>query len=253
MAHRASCLFLLLLPGSLAHALTLNPTTFVQATNTAMSELVALVGLGADLHAYEGAIPYSTKYGADFGPTITAIMIPGTATKALTDLGVPNIPGFVPLPKINIQKAINRRLFIGTEFIPTIKTKGYSFSIWGADIQYTLISRPRLPPIAIRAQYNDANLAFVRTRTVGGDVVVTYDLLILDLYGGGGYRHVSGDVSNPTGTIPQDSGLRYSHTLDAGHFFVGATVKAGFVRITTEANITTRNVTTYGAKLSFFF
>lgn len=250
--NRVAALIGVFLP-ALVHSASFDPSTFVNATNTINTELVALVGLGADLHSYETSMPHSSKIGADFGPTITAIVLPGSATKALTDLGVKSIPRAIPLPKFNIQKAINRRLLIGTEFMPTVKAYGYSFSSWGVNAQFTIINRPRLPPIALRAQYNDATLAFVRARTIGTDLLVTYDLLFIDIYAGGGYRNVQGAVSNPTGTFPQMSGVDFEPGLDAGHFFGGVSTTAGFFRITAEANFTTRNVSTYGAKLSLVF
>ncbi|MEW6056142.1 MAG: hypothetical protein AB1540_05960 [Bdellovibrionota bacterium] len=243
----------LILSPTLGGAAPFDPTTFINATNEVISDLTAFVGLGADLHAYESTKPYSSKVGFDAGVSATAIGIPGKVVKGLTDLGIPNVPRFLPLPKINIQKAINRRLFVGSEFIPSIKVGGNTISLYGFDLQYTLIERPRLPPIAIRGQYNYANLAFIQAATYGGDVLTSFKLLFIDIYGGGGYRLVKGTISNPTVTIPRIPGVNFDATVDAGHFFGGVSLVAGFFRLTGEANFTTRGVNTYGAKLSFFF
>ena len=244
---------LALLVAAQAPAASLSPQTFVDATNQAVGDIAALAGLGADLHAYEAARPYSSLGGFDLGLSATAIAIPGSATNALTVLGITNIPHYIPIPKINFQKAITKRILIGTEFIPNIKIQGNKISMYGVDAQWTAIDRPGLPPIAIRGQFNYTNLAFVSATTYGGDVLTSWQLPLINIYGGGGYRFVNANITNPTTSIPTLPGVRLDATLDAGHMFSGATFTVGPARFTAEADLTTRGVNTYGTKISFYF
>ncbi|MBI3542408.1 MAG: hypothetical protein HY075_03925 [Deltaproteobacteria bacterium] len=232
---------------------SLTPQTLIDATNEAVGDIGALAGLGADLHMYESVYPYGTTKGVDVGASLTAIAMPGSATNALTKLGISNIPHYLPIPKVNIQKAFGAKIVVGSEFIPSIKIQGNTVYMYGFDAQWTAIDRYGMPPIAFRAQFNYSNLVVVSAATYGGDVVTGWKLPIFDVFGGAGYRFVNAKVSNPTSTIPTVPGVNLDATLDSGHFFAGTTVVAGFARLTAEADLTTRGVNTYGTKLSFFF
>ena len=142
---------------------------------------------------------------------------------------------------------------MGSEFLPAVKIKGNRLEIYGFNLQFRALDRPRVPPIAFRVQYNFADLAFIRAQTYGADMLTRIRLPIIDFYGGAGYRFVSGSISNPTGVSPQTLNLNFSPTISTAHFFTGISLVAGFARVTTEANFTTYGVNTYGTKLSFFF
>jgi hypothetical protein len=235
-----------------SHA-ALNPSTFLNVTNEVLTDLAGFVGLGADLHAYESANAYSSSYGMDFGASATAIALPGSVTNSLSKLGIPSIPHYLPIAKINIQKAIGPKFILGSEFLPALKIRGTRLEVYGFDLQFRALDRPRVPSVAFRAQYNFADLAFIRAQTYGGDMLTRLKILFVDVYGGGGYRFVSGTISNPTGVSPQNLNLNFSPTISTAHFFMGLSLVAGFARVTTEANLTTQGVNTYGTKLSFFF
>ncbi|HRK02424.1 MAG TPA: hypothetical protein PLH57_07130 [Oligoflexia bacterium] len=236
-----------------ATAANFDPSTFINATNNLISELGAFVGLAADLRAYEGAKPFSSDIGIDFGTSVSAVTVPAKVASALSEIGIQNVPRYIPIPKVNIQKSLPGNLMIGSEFIPTIKVRGYRLEAYGFNLQWTAIDRPRLPPIAIRAQYNYADLVLANAATYGADLVVSHSILFVHMFAGAGYRYVNANVANPTSTLPLNSNVSFDTSIDAGHFFAGTSLVAGFARITAEADFTTRNVNSYGTKLSFFF
>jgi hypothetical protein len=228
-------------------------TSFINATNTILEEVGAFVGLGTDLRAYESAQPYSSLAGFDLGVSLTLVSLPGKVTNALTNLGASDIPPFLPVPKVNFQKGLGKRLMIGAEFFPGSKITGQKFELFGFDIQWTAIKRPRLPPIALRVQYNYADFSFIRAITYGADVIIGYELLFLNIYGGAGYRISEAHITNNTITTPLLQNVNFDPTVDAGHFMTGFSFTVGFFRLTTEANMTTRGIHSYGTKFSFFF
>jgi hypothetical protein len=250
---RTPCALLFLLFSTPCFAAAFDPTTFVSATDKLAEDLGAFVGLGGDLHAYEGAVPQSTLKGIDVGGSITAIALPGSVVSALTDLGIPDVPHYIPIPKINIQKALPARLMVGSEFIPNIKFAGRTFTMYGFDLQWTAIDRPRLPAIAIRGQFNYNDFVFIQSATYGGDVLATYKLPLVDTYAGAGYRLVKAKINVPASAIAPPDGINLNPTIDAAHFVAGATMRMGFGRVTAEADLTTRGVNTYGTKISVFF
>ena len=64
-----------------------DPTSFATATNAMLSDIGAMVALGADLHMYEGAKPVASLKGADAGTSLTFIQLSGKVVNALTTLG----------------------------------------------------------------------------------------------------------------------------------------------------------------------
>lgn len=246
-------IFTLLFVALPARAASFNPTTFVAATNDTLANLVALVGLGTDLQTFEGATWYSTTLGVDIGFSARAVAVPGKSMAALSNVGASGVPHYIPIPKINIQKGLFDRVMVGTEFIPSMDIRGYHISAYGFDVQWFAIDRPRVPAISFRTQFNYSEFAFIRTATYGADALTSYQILFFHIYGGAGYRFVHGNVSNPTPTLPSIPGVNFSPNIDAGHFVAGLSLMAAFLRVTSEANITTQGVNTYGAKLSVFF
>jgi hypothetical protein len=134
-----------------------------------------------------------------------------------------------------------------------VKIQGNRLEIYGFDAQWTALDRPRLPWVALRTQFNYADLVFVRTKTYGGDVVVSQKFDLLHAFAGAGYRRVEANVTNATSTLPLTANVDFNPKFDAGHFFAGTSVQAGPARVTAQADVTTRGINTYGTKISVNF
>jgi hypothetical protein len=224
-------------------------------SSSSVNDLLQVVGVGADHHAYMPATALGMTLGIDIGVDVTYLSFPSAFTSALSTASgqsTASLPSGVPMPKINIHKGLPFGIDVGASFVTLSSGGSKVFSSYAGEAKYAIINSAALPTVAVRASYSSNEVYFIDAKTFTFDAVVSKNLMLIDPYVGLGIQHWSGSIEVPAG-VPTPSGVDLSGSGTPFHMYAGTMLKLGFLKLVGEIDYSTIGLTTYGGKLSFGF
>lgn len=216
-------------------------------TTTGLHDLVQFGGIALDHRPMAPAskmsgllIPGGLHVGADLAmtgvptsvSTILALVAPGTAA-----------PTSLPVIHLSFRKGIGP-VSIGFSYF----SLSGLLSVYGGDAQWSLLSVPMGPSIAVRGGFSTANLWFLNTLTFSGDALASFSLAnFLEPYVGLGFQTGTGSITIPAaGVLPV--GVTASSTFFAPRLTVGMQINLFIAKVIPEFSYSTAGISTYGAR-----
>ncbi len=211
-------------------------------TSTGMSDLIQLAGIGLDHRPYAPAGKMGGWAGLELGADISLSAVPANVQALLTLIAGSSATS-LPVIHISLRKGFGP-VALGFSMF----TFGGITSI-GGDLQWTLISKPAMPSLAVRGGFSNSSVWFLSATTFSGDVIGSYGLgSVLEPYVGLGVQAGSGSITLTTQTLP--AGVSASSGFFAPRFFGGLQIKLFVLKIVPEFTYSFAGLTTYGARVA---
>lgn len=233
------------------------PTDLSGLASSDVDSLIKFVGLGASHRDYMPASPQGLL-GVDVGIEVDAISLPSAAISAIQlATGSSNVPGLVPVAKVNVHKGLPWGLDVGASFMSLSDPQNSSLTLFksiGASGQYSIFHNMLLGDLAARASYTTTTLFFLATKTENLDFVYSKGFMLLEPYVGAGMQFWSGNINVPVNLgAGQQLNVSANGSGATPHFFVGVPLKLLLLHATAEYNVTTGGGSTYGLKVGVGF
>jgi hypothetical protein len=220
-----------------------------------VESMIELVAIGGNHRAFQPATPLGNALGLDISLDVAAISVPEdfkTALALASDTSTDQVPGLLPLPKLNIHKGLPGGINLGFSYV----SYQDQFRIYGFDAQWAFLRKPVTPNVALRFSAAYTKLYYIQTRNFGLDVVVSKRLAVIDPYLGLGIQYWNGTLALPfpagTPTGLTEGVPDHASSADP-HIFVGLPIKLIFLKITGEIDYSFAGITTYGGKIGLSF
>lgn len=243
-----------LLASCVGFSANLDITTLSAVQNENIKSIIEFFALGADYKAVHYATPEGLLLGLDLGIETTAIQLPAKTKDALTLMGnsTANVPSMIPLPRLNITKGLPFGFDLGASLFK-MKVRGIDILNYGGSLKFAFFDGGVImPAVAIRGTFNKGKyFNRIKTQTLGIELLVSKNLIILEPFGGIGYQSGKGEIDSTGIALPTAITLDTKQTVSQVRAFVGATLKLGFLNLAAEADF--GKIQTYSGKLSLNF
>ena len=231
----------------------LDLTELIGTANEDIRSVIKTFALGGDYKAIHYAAPEGLVIGLDVGIEITAIKIDDKFKDALTKMGnnaMGDIPGYLPLPRLNITKGLPVGFDVGFSILK-VNLQGINILNYGGSIKYAILpGGAAIPAIAVRGTFNRGKyFDKIKTSTYGIEGLASMNFIFVQPFAGLGFQKGTGEFDD---SLPGAAGLDLKPSVSQARFFVGATLQTGFFHIAAEADFGSE-VKTYSTKLSLNF
>jgi hypothetical protein len=139
--------------------------------------------------AFEPATPLGKMLGLDVGVEVSLMKVTDDLASALKEVGAELPIAVLPIPRLHLHKGLGDRAEVGFSAV-----KYQNYRIYGGDFKLAVAMPDEGPTWAIRLNYTDAQMEWVRSRTWTPEVLVSRKLDFADPYLGMGYSFVTGRV-----------------------------------------------------------
>jgi len=222
--------------------------------------LVRPVGFALAHRPYRPATPLGTDFGLDFGAEVTLVKLDPKFAEALqtAQLSSASLPPSIPIPRFQVHKGVGNWLDLGISWI------GYSnfIQVYGGDVQVSIYHPTEGPSVAVRFNYSQGNLGFIKVKTLSPQVIVSKKLAYVDPYIGIGYLRTTGEVNiesllGPLAPYASLLGIvtKNSATAQAFQAFIGLPFVIGptGLRIAFEGSFVSNGIHMFGTRIGFQF
>ena len=231
----------------------LDLTGLIGTANEDIKAVIKTFALGGDYKAVHYATPEGLIIGLDVGIEITAIKIDDKFKNALTKMGdnpAGDIPGYLPLPRLNFTKGLPMGFDVGFSILK-IKQQGINILNYGGSLKYAILpGGPAIPAVAVRGTFHRGEyFDKIKTSTYGIEGLASMNFLFVQPFAGLGFQTGKGEFDE---SLPGSVGLDLKPSVSQVRFFVGATLQLAFFHIAAEADFGSE-IKTYSTKLSLNF
>lgn len=236
--HRLLAAVPLLLAAGVAHGGDLD-----RLQNLSQSEFRLVsedVGALASSKAYATAAPLGLT-GFDVAVSVSATSLQHRAE--IQRASSSTVPAILPVVQLRVMKGLPWDVDIGASFLTV---PGTDFSVFGGEVRYALLAGSVvMPSVSLRGTYTKlTGVDHLDLDTLGADISISKQILLVTPYAGAGYVRVSSTPRNVAGLSKEQFGYP--------KLFAGLRASLGAVAFTAEVD-RTGDTLSYGLRFHLGF